>query len=305
MRRRLFALFLLLTLLLGYLAYLNSLPPAVRAYKLARIPSDEQLIAVYHDKNFWQFATYNPKTQKLKVYALYTDKPILPWGKDVKTVKTPLNYSPLALDLKLLEKAPKETPALLFNGKWYTKENPPGFPTLDEITKEYKNKSVRQITVYTAKKELWVRSIRVFNDGSVGPLWELVVPSLRENTSEAFIWEVERPVNESISFWEVHYPGRVILRGNWWTVYPGTFKVRERIMKEAFNDINRSPQLEKGVFLQVTLHSGVGSNTINVDALAISKYWSGISMEKGLDPGYVVFKHFKIPKSDEIKEPNP
>ncbi len=109
MRGRLFAFSLLLVLLLGYLAYLNSLPPAVRAYKLARIPGNEQLIAVYHDNNLWQFATYNPKTQELKVYAIYSDKPTLPWGRDVKSVKTPLNYSPLTLGLKLLEKAPKNS----------------------------------------------------------------------------------------------------------------------------------------------------------------------------------------------------
>lgn len=305
MKRKLLAFFLLFLFLAGYLAYLNSLPPAVRAYKLARIPGNEQLIAVYHDNNLWQFATYNPKTQELKVYAIHSDEPILPWGKDVKSVKTPLNYSPLALNLKLLEKAPKETPALLFNGKWYTRENPPKFPSFDEILKEYENKTLRQITGYTAKKELWIRSIKVSNDGSVGPLWELVVPSLRENTSEAFIWEVEKPVNESTSFWEVYYPDQVILRGHWWAVYLGTFKVRERIIREAFNDINGSPQLVRGSFLQVTLHSGMDSNTIDVAALAVSKYRLGISMEKGLDPGYVVFKYFEISKNGKGKESSP
>lgn len=117
MRGKLFAVFLLSLLLIGYLAYLNSLPPAIRAYKLARIPENEQLIAAYHDTNLWQFATYNPETRKLKVYAIYSENPILPWG-DVKSVETPLNYSPLALDLKLLKK-PQKRPqhsSLLENG---------------------------------------------------------------------------------------------------------------------------------------------------------------------------------------------
>jgi hypothetical protein len=37
LKRKLFAVFILFLLLIGYLAYLNSLPPAVRAYKMARI----------------------------------------------------------------------------------------------------------------------------------------------------------------------------------------------------------------------------------------------------------------------------
>ncbi len=126
---------LLLVFFLSFFAYnaytYHQLSSAEGAYKLAGIPGDEKLIAVYHDENFWQFATYNPKARELKVYYLSQGHPLDFRIKKTKTVKTPLNYSPLALNPKLLEKAPKETPALLFNGKWYTPEDPPEFPTVE------------------------------------------------------------------------------------------------------------------------------------------------------------------------------
>jgi len=80
---------LLLVFLLSFFAYntytYHQLSSAEGAYKLAGIPSSEKLIAVYHDENFWQFATYNPKTQKLKGYYVgqnfrtLQDKKQKPW----------------------------------------------------------------------------------------------------------------------------------------------------------------------------------------------------------------------------------
>ena len=302
MRRRLFALFLLLILLLGYLAYLNSLPPAVRAYKLARIPSDEQLIAVYHDKNFWQFATYNPKTQKLKVYALYSDKPILPWGKDVKTVKTPLNYSPLTLDLKLLEKAPKETPALLFNGKWYTKENPPEFPSFDEIIKEYENETLRELTAYYAKKELWIGSITLQTGdaiyGSIGPVWTLTVPDLQDEGNSGFVWEVEVVKEKNASLWVVHYPGDVKVSGVGEVLYrQSSIAVSKAYtsLDNAFKWLNRTSYPKQNpVFLQFTVYS-MKSKTIQAGVLVLKYYQKGISMKKKLPDGYVLMDGTDIP----------
>ena len=301
MKRKLLAFLILSLFLAGYLAYFDSLPPAVRAYKLARIPGDEQLIAVYHDNGLWQFATYNPKTQELKVYAIYSDKPILPWGRDVKSVKTPLNYSPLALNLKLLEKAPKETPALLFAGKWYTKENPPEFPSFDGILKEYENKTLRQITGYTSKKELWVGSITLQTGdaiyGSIGPVWTLTVPDLRDEGNSGFVWEVEVAEEKNVSLWVAHYPENVKVRGLGKVLYKHSSIVVSKDytgVNSAFDWLNSTLESERNpVFLQFTVYS-MKPKTIQTGVLVLRYYQKGVSMKKKLPEGYVLMNGTSI-----------
>ena len=305
MRRKLFVLSLLFVLLLEYLTYLDSLPSAVRAYKLARIPGDEKLVAVYHDKNLWQFAPYNPKTQELKVYSLYSDKPILPWGRDVKSVKTPLNYSPLALDLKLLEKAPKETPALLFAGKWYTRRNPPEFPSLDEIIKEYENKTVRHIKTYQAKKELWIGSITLQTGdaiyGSIGPVWTLTIPDLQGGGNSGFVWEVEVAKEKNTSLWVAYYPGGVNVTGVGKVLYRDSYIVVSKSyagLDNAFKWLNRTlDPAPNPVFLEFTVYS-MKPKTIQAGVLILKYYQRGISMRKKLPRGYVTMEGTNLPANN-------
>ena len=283
MRRRLFALFLLLVLLIGYFAYLNSLPPAVRAYKLARISGDEKLIAAYHDKGFWQFATYNPKTQKLKVYALYSDKPILPWGKDVKTVKTPLNYSPLALDLDLLKEVPKETPALLFAGKWYTKENPPKSPAVGQILRGYNNKTIRRIALLYARKELWIQTyLQVYGRAyEIGTRDVLVVPSLGSKSVSTLV--IEFPTGENNSTRVVYYPS-VTVTGQGETFYLSSFNLDEQLIDSLLN-VSIHHLTNNTSFAKIESYCFFPNAGLNW--VLVKKYFKGISMEEHLPSWYL------------------
>jgi len=71
----------LLVLLLSFFAYnaytYHELSTAEGAYKLAGIPKGEGLIAVYHEDNLWQFATYNEKTNTLRLYTISQSNPLL------------------------------------------------------------------------------------------------------------------------------------------------------------------------------------------------------------------------------------
>ena len=270
---------LLLVFLLSLFAYnvytYHQLSSAEGAYKLAGIPEGEKLIAVYHDSNFWQFATYNPKTQKLKVYYISQDSPIDFRTKKTKTVKTSLNYSPLTLDLKLLEKTPEETPALLFAGKWYTRRNPPEFPTAEQILKQYDNKTIRRIAFLYAKKELWIETYLQVNTRAyeVGTKDVLVIPSFG-NTSEG-IWVVETPQGMN-STKTVYYPGTKIV-GNATPVYLGSFVLNRKSIESAFYEA-LSNLSEIISFAKIEVYCL--SPKADVDTVAIKKYYLGISMKK-------------------------
>ena len=269
-----------LLLLISFFAYntytYHQLFSAEGAYKLAGIPSSEKLIAVYHDENFWQFATYNPKTQELKVYYIGQDSPLFFRTKKTKTVKTPLNYSPLALDLKLLEKAPKETPALLFAGKWYTQENPPKFPSTSEVLKEYENKSIRRIALLYAKKELWIKTYLQVNTRGyeVGTEDVLAIPNFG-NTSTG-IWVVEIPLGRENSTEIVYYPGLKIT-GEVSPVYLGSFVLTEKPVETAFHTalLNLS---ETTSFAKIEVYCF--SPKADIDTVAIKRYYPGISMKE-------------------------
>ncbi|WP_052291832.1 hypothetical protein [Thermococcus gammatolerans] len=275
--KKLLALVLLFLLFFAYNACTyHQLSSAEGAYKLAGISGDEKLIAVYHDSNFWQFATYNPKARELKVYYLSQAHPLDFRIKKTKTVKTPLNYSPLALDLKLLEKAPKETPALLFAGKWYTPENPPEFPSFDEIIKGYTNKTIRRIALLYARKELWIQTYLQVTARAyeVGTKDVLVIPSFG-NTSGG-IWVVETPQGKN-STKTVYYPGTKIV-GNVTPVYLGSFVLNNRnsiesALYEALSNLSKTTSFAK---IEVYCFSPQA----DVDTVTIKRYYQGISMEK-------------------------
>ena len=109
---------LLLVFFLSFFAYnaytYHQLSSAEGAYKLAGIPSSEKLIAVYHDENFWQFATYNEKTNTLKLYTVEQSSLLWLKRRKVESVKALVNYTPIALDLKQLKQYKPHSKALLF-----------------------------------------------------------------------------------------------------------------------------------------------------------------------------------------------
>jgi len=294
MRKLLALLLVSLIFFLVYNAYTyHQLSSAEGAYKLAGISGDEKLIAVYHDSNFWQFATYNPKTQELKVYYIGQNLPLLFRTKKTKTVKTPLNYSPLALDLKLLEKAPKETPALLFAGKWYTRKNPPKFPTAEQIAKEYENKTLRELTAYYARKELWIGSIILQTGdviyGGIGPGRILVVPALQDNIS--FVWYAEIPVNANVSLKRAAYPGDITVKGTGKTsLSTRPFIITGRILNRGLTSALRSIEEyqakagQKTEFASITFYCY--PENITWGLIFLDEYWKGISMERKIPRAY-------------------
>ncbi len=291
----------ILFVLFSFFAYntytYHQLSSAEGAYNLVGISSSEKLIAVYHDGDFWQFATYNPETRELKVYYIGQNSPLFFRTRKTKTVKTPLNYSPLALDLKLLEKAPKETPALLFNGKWYTKENPPKFPTVEQILKQYDNKTIRRLSAYYAEKELWVGAITMQTGdaiyGGIGPGRILVIPSLKSYVEKPFVWRVEIPAGRDKSQHIVYYPDGITIKGYGEVVLPKAFVIDKWALEKSLNATLKAltkPTPISGSarsFVDLTI-SCWGSNSIEWSIMYITRYWPGISMQDKIPEGYVL-----------------
>ncbi|WP_240922817.1 hypothetical protein [Thermococcus sp. Bubb.Bath] len=297
MKRKFFAVSILFLFLIGYLAYLNSLPQAVRAYKMARIPENEQLIAVYHDTGFWQFATYDPESKKLKVYAINSENPILPW-RNVKSVETPLNYSPLALDLKLLKKTPKETPALLFNGRWYTKENPPKFPRVEDVNGEFRDKPLRSLTACWAGRELWVGRIRLVGGdavyGSVGPGKVLAIPSLEENPGENFVWYAEVTVNNETSMYDALYPGNVRITGRGKATDLRPFRLTDKTVSTGLRALESIREAQTA-FISLVYYENPDGSGAHAGFMALTRYWKGISMKTELPHTYSTVEGTGIP----------
>jgi len=278
---------LLLVLLLSFFAYntytYHQLFSAKGAYKLAGISNSEKLIAVYHDKDLWQFATYNPKTQKLKVYYISQNSPLSFRTRKTKTVETSLNYSLLALDLKLLKKVPEETPALLFAGKWYTRENPPEFPTVEQILKQYDNKTIRRIAILYAKKELWIKTYLHVDSRAyeIGTEDVLVIPSLSNKLS--FIPVIEIPNGEHTSILAVYYSD-VTITGSDKTFYHGSFKLNGQLIKAILN-ISTHHLTNNTSFAKIESYCffpNAGLNWVSVE-----KYFKGISMKERLPTWYL------------------
>ncbi|CAD5243521.1 hypothetical protein [Thermococcus camini] len=272
----------LLILLLSFFAYnaytYHQLSSAEGTYKLAGISNSEKLIAVYHDKDCWQFATYNPKTQELKVYYISQNSPLFFRTRKTKTVETQLNYSPLTLDLKLLEKVPEGTPSLLFAGKWYTEQNPPNFPTVEQILKQYDNKTIRRIAILYAKKELWIKTYLHVDSRAyeIGTEDVLVIPSLSNKPS--FIPVIEIPNGEHTSILAVYYSD-VTITGSGKTFYHGSFKLNGQLI-EAILNVSTHHLTNNTSFAKIESYCffpNAGLNWVSVE-----KYFKGISMKERL-----------------------
>ncbi|ASJ08534.1 hypothetical protein A3L11_04515 [Thermococcus siculi] len=276
-----------LLVLLSFFAYnaytYHQLSSAEGAYKLAEISSGEKLIAVYHDENFWQFATYNPQSQELKVYYIGQNSPLFFRTKKTKTARTQLNYSPLALDVKLLEKVPKETPALLFAGKWHTRENPSKFPTVEQILKQYDNKTIRRVAILYAKKELWIKTYLHVDSHAyeIGTEDVLVIPSLSDKPS--FIPVIEIPNGEHTSILAVYYSD-VTITGSGKTFYHGSFKLNGQLI-EAILNVSTHHLTNNTSFAKIESYCffpNAGLNWVSVE-----KYFKGISMKERLPAWYL------------------
>jgi len=275
----------LLILLLSFFAYnahtYHQLSSAEGAYKLVGISNSEELIAVYHDENFWQFATYNSKTQELKIYYISQDSPLFFRTRKTKTVETLLNYSPLALDLELLEKVPEETPALLFAGKLYTEQNPPEFPAVEQIIKQYDNKTIRRIAILYAKKELWIKTYLHVDSRAyeIGTEDVLVIPSLSNKPS--FISVIEMPNGEHTSILTVYYSD-VTITGS--SKYHGSFKLNGQLI-EAILNVSTHHLTNNTSFAKIESYCFFPNAELNW--ISVEKYFKGISMKEKLPAWYL------------------
>ncbi|WP_052696168.1 hypothetical protein [Palaeococcus ferrophilus] len=208
MRRKLFAVFILSLLFIGYLAYLNSLPPAVRAYKMARIPENEQLIAVYHEGNFWQFATYNEKTSMLKLYTVSQSSPLWLRSRRVESARALVNYSQVILNLEALKDYKPHERALLFKTLGWKYDGEIYYP----ISPKFKAEDMYFIAIGTTTSRL---NIGAGEEGSSIISWlsgvkgVLTLPTLNNRgTTKALTWiavhECESHLGKTV---QVFYPG--------------------------------------------------------------------------------------------------
>ncbi|EEB74153.2 hypothetical protein [Thermococcus sp. AM4] len=209
---------LLLILLLSFFAYnaytYHQLSSAEGAYKLAGISGDEKLIAVYHDAHFWQFATYNPKTNTLKLYTV--EQSSIFWLKSItmESAKALVNYTPLALDLNQLKRYKPHSKALLFKTlgwKYDYQINGSYWANLSEIIRP--GEKYYRIYGLGSSSGLWIKSKAVCRKttleavcyGTVGTNGILVIPGFKDSK---MLWVVEGVKgNPQVAFF---YPGVVL-----------------------------------------------------------------------------------------------
>ncbi|WP_456365170.1 hypothetical protein [Thermococcus sp.] len=221
MRRKATITILSISFLLSIFAYnaytYHQLSSAEGAYKLAGISNSEKLIAVYHDKNFWQFATYNEKTNTLKLYTISQSSPFWPKKRKVESAKALVNYSPLSLDLKVLRDYKPHEKALLFKtlGWKYNEElvEVP-YPKIFDVVSP-------DVNYFEIIGTLSGKGIRIGarNDGSEMISWIegvrglLLLPGRIDSTniSHGFIWVVLEK-NESSQIVRTYYPGVILER---------------------------------------------------------------------------------------------
>lgn len=215
MMKRIFA--FLLILLLSFFAYnpytYYQLSSAEGAYKLAGIPSSEKLIAVYHDKDFWQFATYDERTNTLKLYTVKQSSPLWLKKRRVESVKALVKYTPLALNLNMLNQYRPHSKALLFKTlgwKYDDDIKQVAYPKLSDVISP--NTSYAEIVGVLSTDKIWIEPKYYGNGGdafygSAGIKGLLVLPGKLNQpvVSEGYIWYTEK-----IGTREIHYPGIVV-----------------------------------------------------------------------------------------------
>ena len=201
MRRKATITILSISFLLSIFAYnaytYHQLSSAEGAYKLAGIPNSEKLIAVYHDENFWQFATYNEKTNTLKLYTISQSSLFWPKDRKVESAKALVNYSPLSLDLKVLRDYKPHEKALLFKTlgwKYDSQINGSYWANLSEVIQP--GEEYYRIYALGSSSGIWIKSKAVCRRtnldtvcyGTVGTNGVLVIPGFKDST---MLWVVE------------------------------------------------------------------------------------------------------------------
>jgi hypothetical protein len=214
MKRALVAGLLVLLSFFAYNAYTyHQLSSAEGAYKLAGISNSEKLIAIYHDENSWQFATYNEKTNTLKLYTVGQSSPFWVKRRTVESVKALINCTPLTLNLNQLKQYKPHSKALPFKTLgWKYDDNIKRitYSKLSDVISP--NSSYTEITGTLSTDGLWISPKSYGNGGdafygSAGIKGLLVLPgNLNQPTiSGGYIWYIENRTTR-----EVHYPGIIV-----------------------------------------------------------------------------------------------
>ena len=172
-----------------------------------------QLIATYVDKGIlaptWQFAFYNQKTRK--IFVTFVTGSLWPWPHITlkrQAYSTEYNYSSLAVQKTLLKKWRGQTPALLFNGTWYSRDNQKD--ALSEFTSfDIQNASFGRIGLFYSKNGFWVGLNKIKSCGGdysfppAGPGGILVPPELSDKNLPTVIeitWESSHGSERALVF---------------------------------------------------------------------------------------------------------
>ncbi|WP_048811339.1 hypothetical protein [Thermococcus gammatolerans] len=201
-----------------YLKYQIESP--LKAFETAGVAVNESLIAVYHNGNTWQFATYREEDNRIIVRTVSWDfiHAFFTWSlsKNTESSKAAFNYSPLALDKTLLKKYRPHHRALLFKtlGWVYDEDIALHLPALSEVMS--RGEKYSSITGLGSNRGLWI-NMKIICDppslfahdyvcrGFIGYDGLLVIPGYRLKTGR-MVWVIERPQGDFVNV-TVFYPG--------------------------------------------------------------------------------------------------
>lgn len=213
------AVVLIVLLFVGKVFYVKEkLDSPYELYRMINVPEREELVSAYHEGNLWQFATYDPESDRLKVYTLEWNPYLSDPERRVESAKAFVNYSPLAMDVSILKSYRPHRRALLFKtlGWKYNGEiNGSYLPYLGEILKP----GAPYYSIYgvATKGKFWVRSRNICSPpsifafdivcyGAIGSNGLLTLPGYQPGR---MVWIVSRPLGDKTVVW-VHYPGVVL-----------------------------------------------------------------------------------------------
>jgi hypothetical protein len=187
-------------------------------YRMLNVPKGEELIAAYHQGYLWQFATYDPKSNFLKVYTLDWSPYDLDPNRRVESARAFVNYSPLAMNISVLRAYRPHKKALLFKTlgwKYNAEINGSYLPYLGDILKP--GVPYYSISGVVTNGRFWVRPRNICSNpsifafdivcyGSIGSGGLLTLPGYQPGR---MVWIVSRPFGNKAVVW-VHYPKIVL-----------------------------------------------------------------------------------------------
>jgi len=235
-----------------YLKYQIESP--TRALEIAGVPENESLIAVYHNGNTWQFATYSKRENTLRVYTVEWN-PLFAFflwrlKKGKESAKAIVDYSPLVLNTSLIEEYSPHEKALLFKsiGWVYGKEITSRLPALSEVIAN--GEKYYSITGTGSKDGFWIK-MKIICDppslfaidyvcrGFIGYEGLLTIPGYNLKDGR-MTWIIEKPQGDFVNV-TVFYPGislsKLVKQKKKDTKEPLTFTGRSiRLLREAVPD---------------------------------------------------------------------